>query len=78
MVIDRIEGDVAVVELGEGAFIDVPLARIEGKARDGAVLAAHEGGYAVDEDATAARRAALQAKAARLFKRRADAGDPSS
>ena len=78
MVIDRIEGDVAVVELDEGTFIDVPLARIEGALRDGAVLAAREGGYAVDEDATAARRADLQAKAARLFRRRADAGDPSS
>ena len=70
LIIDRIEGDVAVVETEDGSFTDVPLARIAGKAREGAVLAKAPLGYTVDEEATAARRAAMQEKANRLFRRK--------
>lgn len=69
MIIDRIEGDIAVVEVEKGQLRDVPLARIEGRARDGAVLIAQDGGYAVDEAATAQRLDAVNAKRRRVFRR---------
>ena len=70
IVIDRIEGSVAVVELDRETFIDVPLDCIEGDVRAGATLRETDDGYAVDEQATAARHAAVQEKANRLFRRR--------
>lgn len=69
MIIDRIEGDIAIVEIEKGQMRDVPLARIKGRARDGAVLIAQNGGYAVDEAATARRLDAVNAKRRRVFRR---------
>lgn len=69
MIIDRIEGDIAVVEVEKGQLRDVPLARIEGRARDGAVLIAQDGSYSVDEAATARRLDAVNAKRRRVFRR---------
>ncbi len=69
MVIDRIEGGVAVVEIAKGEFRDVPLGRIDGDVRDGAVLAEAGGRYVVDETATAERRRALDERRRALFNR---------
>ena len=69
-VIDRIEGQLAVVELDKDTFVDVPLSQIDGQAREGATLQRTPMGFKVDEDATAARHAAIQQKANRLFRRR--------
>lgn len=69
MVIDRIEGSVAVVEVAKGEFRDVPLTCIDGDARDGAVLAEADGRYTVDEAATAERRRALDERRRALFNR---------
>lgn len=68
MVIDRIEGSVAVVELAKGEFFDVPVDRIGGRVRDGAVLMRDGGGYAVDEAATAERAAKVAERRRKLFK----------
>lgn len=68
MIIDRIEGDIVVVEIAKGALMDVSLTRIEGRARDGAVLIKQGDGYAVDEAATARRIDAIYAKRRRVFK----------
>lgn len=70
MVIDRIEGGLAVVEVAKGEFRDVPLTCIDGDARDGAVLAETGGRYAVDEGATAERRRALGERRRSLFDKR--------
>lgn len=69
VVIDRIEGALAVVEAGKGEMRSVPLDRIEGRARDGAVLIERDGRYVVDEDATAERKGRMAEKRKRLFKR---------
>ena len=69
MIIDRIEGDLAVVEVEKGQLRDVPLARIGDRARDGAVPIAQDGGYSVDEAATARRLDAVNAKRRRVFRR---------
>ena len=67
MVIDRIEGDVAVVEVSKGEFVDVPVSLIEGRVRDGAVLAPAGGSYLGDEAATKERRERLGELRRRIF-----------
>lgn len=69
LIVDRIEGDLAVVEADVDTFEDVPVADIEGDVRAGAVLREiAPGEYAVSEDETAARAARIRAKARRLFR----------
>lgn len=70
LVIDRIEGDVAVVEEGKGAFREVPVSSIGGRARDGAVVRETPGGgMEVDEEATERRGSRVADKARSLFRR---------
>lgn len=77
LIIDRIEGELAVVET-ENGYIDVPLSEIEGNARDGAVLAALGDGYAVDEATTEERLEAMRAKRQRLRGKRNASGTDAS
>lgn len=68
-IVDRIEGDVAVVERGIGSFQDVPLDDIAGPVRAGDVLReVAPGRYEVDEEETAERARRIRAKAKRLFR----------
>ena len=67
MIIDRIEGVLAVVEVAKGETRDIPLDRIDGRVRDGAVLVERNDRYAVDEKATAERRTRTAEKRRRLF-----------
>lgn len=70
IVVDRIEGDLAVVEVEKGQFQNVPLADISGRVRDGALLRlVGKDQYEVDEVATANRRLAMQQKMRGLFGR---------
>lgn len=70
MIIDRIEGELAVVETDDG-FIDVPLSAIRGRARDGAVLVSQEdGSYTVQEDLTEKRADEAQRRFESLFTRK--------
>ena len=56
MIVDRIEGKLAVVELDKGKFVDIPVGMISGRVRDGAVLVREPAGrYRVDEEETARR-----------------------
>lgn len=56
MIVDRIEGELAVVELDKGKFVDIPMEKISGLVRDGAVLVKGAAGrYRVDEEETARR-----------------------
>lgn len=67
LIIDRIEGDKAIVETSEG-HIDVALGDIEGKARDGAVLTDKgSGNYAVDEAKTKERSDRASSRTKSLF-----------
>lgn len=68
MVVDRIEGNLAVVEMGGGQFRNVPLDRIEGRVRDGVSLVSLGGGrYKVDDGDTEARRKRIEEKTKGLF-----------
>lgn len=69
MIVDRIEGDLAVVEIEKGRFENVPVGSIEGDVRDGAVLVERDGGYVVDEDETKLRSEAVHARLNSLFNR---------
>ncbi|MDY4040624.1 MAG: DUF3006 domain-containing protein [Collinsella sp.] len=68
MIVDRIEGGLAVIEVGDGSFVEMPLLDIEGEVRDGAVLERDGDGLRVDEDATAARAERIATKRRRLFR----------
>lgn len=71
MIIDRIEGSLAVVELAKDEFQDVPLDKIAGHVRDGAVIEEDgRGGYVVDEDATELRAAHAKSRLHGLFSRK--------
>lgn len=70
MIVDRIEGGMAVVEVTKGEFRDVPLAHIEGHVRDGAVLVKRGDMYVVDEDETARRAKAFREQRLQLFRKR--------
>lgn len=71
MIIDRIEGSLAVVEFTKDEFQDVPLDKIAGRARDGAVLKEDgHGGYVVDEDATERRASRAKSRLHGLFSRK--------
>lgn len=68
MIIDRIEGEFAVVEISKGEFKNIPLARIAGNARDGAVLQADgQGNFFVDEEETARRQEHARSRLRSLF-----------
>ncbi|MGN0286426.1 MAG: DUF3006 domain-containing protein [Atopobiaceae bacterium] len=69
LVIDRIEGRLAVVEVAAGRFQNVELSRIMGRARDGALLRQlPNGDYAVDEEATARRTEEMKKRTRGLFR----------
>lgn len=69
LIVDRIEGDVAVVEVDIDRFEDVPVADIGGDVRRGVVLREiAPGEYVVSEDETSERSERVRAKARRLFR----------
>ena len=67
MVVDRIEGDLAIVEIKKGCFENIPMERITGHVRDGAVLIPDGNGYTVDENETKRQSGAVQARLSSLF-----------
>ncbi len=69
MVIDRVEGGLAVVEIEKGRFENVPVSSIMGDVRDGAALIADGDGYVVDEAETKRRSEAARARLTSLFNR---------
>jgi hypothetical protein len=60
IVLDRFEGDLAVLEVGD-AFVQVPRASLPGEAREGSVLR-----FVLDPEATAAALEDAEARLARL------------
>ena len=70
MIVDRIEGNIAVVENDKGEHIEIPLRELPNDIREGSVLKAAEGGYIHDIEAEEKRRQEMAAKTKRLFKRK--------
>lgn len=71
MVIDRVEGDLAIVELGVGRFVNIPVSCIEGRVRDGAVLVKlDDNQYRIDEEQTALVSARAAERTRNLFGKR--------
>lgn len=67
MIIDRVEGNIAVVEINKGTYRNVPLDFIGGNVRDGVVLVPSGARYIVDDKATCKRAAELDARRRTLF-----------
>ena len=62
-IIDRFEGEFAVVELSDKTFVNIPKAAIPSEAKDGTVI-----DVTVDEDSTAARTKKINNLMGDLFK----------
>ncbi len=69
MVVDRVEGDTAVVEKTLNNFVDIPVSLIKGNVRDGAILRkVGPDQFEVDEASTKSRSEDIKEKARKLFK----------
>lgn len=67
-VIDRFEGDWAVVEMEDGKFIDIPTATLPSEAVEGSVICMdEEGGVLVLTEETEKRRDQVKELVDRLF-----------
>ncbi|MBP3379350.1 MAG: DUF3006 domain-containing protein [Ruminococcus sp.] len=66
MIIDRFEGDIAVVETDEG-FRDIPRSQLPAEAEEGDVLASCDGCYVVDKEAAERRRSSAASRMKRLM-----------
>lgn len=63
MILDRIEGDIAVLELDNGTLIQVPAGLLPAEAKEGDCLR-----LTVDADTTEERRQRMKEKMNRLFR----------
>lgn len=70
-VIDRFEGDTAVIET-DGAVSDIDRAELPEEASEGDVIVLTEEGWRIDADATDKRRADVRRKLERLIRRKND------
>ncbi|MBE6848641.1 MAG: DUF3006 domain-containing protein [Ruminococcus sp.] len=70
IIIDRIEGDYAVVEAGE-QMLHIAIAELPQEAAEGDILTQTESGWLIDVQATQARREAMAARRARLLEEEA-------
>lgn len=70
LIVDRIEGDIAVCESENDEFLHIPLAQIESGLQEGDLLLFENGLYRIDQAATQARKAHMQAKLRGLFQKR--------
>ncbi len=69
MVVDRIEGDFAVVE-NEGIMLDIPLSQLPCDAKGGDMISFSNGVYIVDNKTADEQRAEISARLDKLFKRK--------
>jgi len=71
LIIDRLEGAVAVCADETGARVELAAEALPGAAKEGDVLVAdNDGAFCVDEEQTAARRERLRRRMDRLMKRK--------
>lgn len=71
IIIDRFEGNTAVVEADTG-MTEIDRALIPQEAEEGDVLCFSDGVYTIDREATDARRAKIREKLGRLMRRSND------
>ncbi len=64
LIVDRFEGSYAVIECGDGSFINLPAVELPAGVKEGDVLS-----ITVDSEATESRRASLQSRLNSLFKK---------
>ncbi len=69
MVIDRIEGDFAVVE-NEGIMLDIPLSQLPCDVKEGDIVTFSNGVYIVDNKTADEQRAEISVRLDKLFKRK--------
>ncbi|MBR5513791.1 MAG: DUF3006 domain-containing protein [Ruminococcus sp.] len=69
MVIDRIEGDFAVVE-NEGIMLDIPLSQLPCDVKEGDIITFSNGVYIVDNKSAQEQREEISARLENLFKRK--------
>lgn len=67
-IIDRFEGDIAVLETDDG-MLDISRAELPEEASEGDVLIRGENGWIVDKAAAADRRSAMKNKLRRLIRK---------
>jgi hypothetical protein len=68
VIVDRVEGGLAVVEISRGKMANVPVSLIDGRVRDGAVLVKKaDGTYSVDEKETERRMRQARSRLDGLF-----------
>ncbi len=69
MVVDRIEGDIAVIEREDGTFFELSLCELPDCVCEGSVLVQNCEGYALDKLATAERRKRNSLRTLTLFEK---------
>ena len=69
LIIDRIEGDMAVCEAAEGRR-ELPLSELPAGVREGDCLACIDGSWQIQEEKTLRRRQQNHRRAAGLFRRK--------
>jgi hypothetical protein len=69
IIIDRIEGTVAVAELPDGSFQEIPLSQLPQGVKEGAHLVSTPEGWQMDPEATAQAKARVRGKLDRLLKK---------
>ena len=69
LIIDRIEGDIAVCERPDRTMVHIKLSELPAGVREGDCLAVDSGAYIVDTEETARRRKQNSDKFARLLSR---------
>ncbi len=70
--IDRIEGEIVVLEMENGSHINALRSLVPGNAKEGDVLETAENGFVVREDLTQERRDKILQKQKKLFKHRSE------
>ena len=67
-IVDRIEGDVAVLERDDLELVDVPLTELPEGVRQHDCLEVEDGAWRIDRDRTAERKRRIEEKMRRLFR----------
>ncbi len=67
LIVDRIEGTIAVCETASASIVDVPLSDLPEGTKEGSVLRFENGSYVIDAEEERSRRSRIESKAKRLF-----------
>lgn len=65
-IVDRIEGDIAVLESNDNKMIEVSIYELPSKVHDGTALIYNDGKYSIDEEYEKERKKTIEEKFNRL------------